>query len=120
MGADGSTDDEQAIREVVDAWMAASEAGDTGTVLDLMTDDVLFVGPGREPFGKEAFADAAEAQKDVDLQGTSDVREVEVLGDRAYLRNHIEMTMTTPDGPPVRLRAHDTAKSVRRGVAAGV
>ena len=47
--------DEQAIREVVEQWMAASKAGDTETVLGLMTDDVLFMTPGQEPFGKDAF-----------------------------------------------------------------
>jgi ketosteroid isomerase-like protein len=36
--------------------MAASRAGDTATVLSLMADDVIFRVPGREPFGKEAFA----------------------------------------------------------------
>ena len=33
-------EDERAIRELVDTWMTASKAGDTETVLYLMTDDV--------------------------------------------------------------------------------
>ena len=53
------TDDERAIRDLVDAWMAASKAGDVAKVLSLMTDDVVFMVPGREPFGKEAFAAAS-------------------------------------------------------------
>ena len=36
--------------------LAASKAGDLAPVLSLMTDDVIFMVPGREPFGKEAFA----------------------------------------------------------------
>src|SRR3954454_8877201 len=47
---------ETAIRTLVETWMAAAKAGDIATVLDLMTDDVIFMVPGREPFGKEAFA----------------------------------------------------------------
>ena len=43
--------DERAIRELVDIWMKASRAGDTETVLGLMSDDVVFMVPGREPFG---------------------------------------------------------------------
>ena len=46
------TDDEQAIRELVATWMAASKAGDLDTVLSLMADDVIFMATGREPFGK--------------------------------------------------------------------
>ena len=57
--------DEQAIRELIDTWMRASRAGDTATVLSLMTDDVVFMTPGREPFGKEAFAAASAAMTNV-------------------------------------------------------
>ena len=49
------TDDERAIRELVATWMRASERGDVNTVLSLMADDVIFMVPGREPFGKDVF-----------------------------------------------------------------
>ena len=52
------SDDERAIRDLIATWMSASQAGDTDTVLSLMTDDVVFMVPGREPFGKAAFAAA--------------------------------------------------------------
>ena len=61
------TDDERAIRDWVESWMAASRAGDTATVLSLMTDDVIFQVPGGEPFGKEAFAAASRGKKSVTL-----------------------------------------------------
>ena len=38
-------EDERAIREVVDRWMDATRAGDLPAILDLMTDDVLFMTP---------------------------------------------------------------------------
>jgi uncharacterized protein (TIGR02246 family) len=41
------TDDEAAIRQVVETWMVASRKGDLETVLALMTDDVVFMVPGR-------------------------------------------------------------------------
>jgi len=41
------TDDERAIRQLVNMWMAATKAGDLAAVLDLMTDDVLFMTSGR-------------------------------------------------------------------------
>jgi uncharacterized protein (TIGR02246 family) len=100
------SDDERAIRELVATWMAASQAGDLKTVLGLMTDDVVFMVPGREPFGKEVFAAAAQTMKGASMQGTSDIRELEVLGDWAYLRNHLNVTMTPQGGKPVRRAGH--------------
>lgn len=99
------TDDERAIRELVQTWFTATKAGDIQTVLSLMTDDVVFMTPGNEPFGKEAFATTAKRMEDAlqVLEGTSEIREIQVLGDWAYLRNYIEITMTTPDrSTPVR------------------
>jgi uncharacterized protein (TIGR02246 family) len=96
------TDDERAIRELIATWLRASQAGDTQTVLSLMTDDVIFMVPGREPFGKEVFANTAQAMKDVRMEGTSDIRELKVLGDWAYLRAFLQVTMTPPGGQPMR------------------
>jgi uncharacterized protein (TIGR02246 family) len=95
------TDDERAIRELVDTWMAASRAGDIETVLDLMTDDVLFMTPGREPFGKEEFRASPESMRGVRMDGHAEIREVEVLGDRAWIRNHIDLTATPAEGEAV-------------------
>lgn len=92
------TDDERAIRELVDTWLAASKAGDLPTVLSLMTDDVVFMVPGQKPFGKEAFEAASEAMGRVRIEGTSDIQELQVLGDWAWLRNYVEMKTTSPDG----------------------
>jgi uncharacterized protein (TIGR02246 family) len=108
------TNDEHAIRELVATWMTASQAGDVDTVLGLMTDDVVFMVPGREPFGKEAFAAASKGMKDVRMEGSNDIRELVVLGDIAYLRNHIAITMTPPGGEPVR-RAGYTLTILRKG-----
>ena len=82
--------DERAIRDLIAKWMQATEAGDTETVLGLMTDDVVFMVPGREPFGKEAFAAAAKDMQGARIEGTSDIRELKVLGDWAYLRSYLE------------------------------
>ena len=67
-----------------------------------MTDDVIFLVPGREPFGKDAFRAASEGMKNVSLTGSSDVREINVLGDWAFIRNYIEITITAPEGGPIR------------------
>jgi uncharacterized protein (TIGR02246 family) len=94
------SDDERAIRDLVATWMAASKAGDQDTVLGLMTDDVVFMVPGREPFGKEAFAAASQGMQGMRIEGTSDIVELQVLGDWAYLRNRLNVTITPPCGSP--------------------
>jgi uncharacterized protein (TIGR02246 family) len=109
----GMTDDKRVIRDLIAAWMAASQAGDVAKILSLMTDDAVFMVPGREPFGKEAFAAASQAMKDVRMEGESDIRELEVLGDWAYLRAYIKVTMTPPGGTPVR-RAGYTLTILRK------
>jgi len=96
------TDDERAIRELVEAWMAASRAGDTDAVLALMSDDVLFLTPGREPFGKDEFRAQSEALKNVTMDGRAEVREIEVHGDLAWMRNHIDLTVTAEGQPKER------------------
>jgi uncharacterized protein (TIGR02246 family) len=82
--------------------MKASRAGDTETVLSLMSDDVVFMVPGREPFGKQTFAANSRSMDGVRLEGTADIRELKVLGDWAWLRNFLEITITPPGGAPVR------------------
>jgi uncharacterized protein (TIGR02246 family) len=107
------SDDERAIRDLVATWMKASQAGDTATVLGLMADDVVFMVPGHEPFGKEAFAAASEGMKGMRMEGSSDIREIKVLGDWAYLRSYIQVTMTPPGGAPVK-RAGYTLTILRK------
>jgi uncharacterized protein (TIGR02246 family) len=107
------TDDERAVRDLVATWLAASRAGDLQTVLSLVADDAVFMVPGREPFAKEAFATASQGMKDVRMDGTSDIRELKILGDWAYLRNYLEVTITPPAGEPVR-RAGYTLTILRK------
>ena len=94
--------DERAIRELVNTWMKASRAGDTETVLSLMSDDVIFMVPGREPFGKQTFAANSRSMDGVRLEGSADIRELKVLGDWAYLRNFVEITITPAGGTPIQ------------------
>ena len=107
------TDDERAIRDLIDTWMSASKRGDLDTVLGLMTEDVVFLVPGREPFGREVFAANSRAMKDMAFEGSSEIRELQVLGDWAYLRNHLEVTLTPHGGTPMH-RAGYTLTILRK------
>jgi len=108
------SDDERAIRALVQEWMRASKAGDTAAVLDLMTEDVLFMTPGAEPFGKDAFRERAASLNAVEIDGHAETLEIEVLGDRAWLRNRLEMTMT-PAGGEARRRSGYTLTILKQG-----
>lgn len=95
-------EDERAIRELIETWMEASQRGDIATVLSLMTQDAVFMVPGRDPFGREAFESAASAMNGTQIDGTNEIVEIQVLGEWAFTRNHIKVTMTPPKGEPIR------------------
>lgn len=107
------TPDERDIRQVVETWFAASRRGDTAAVLDLITDDALFMVPGQEPFGKAAFAAASKAMEGVQINGESEIVELQVLGDWAFIRNHIDINASLPDGRTVH-RAGYTLTLLRK------
>jgi len=78
--------------------MAASKTGDLTTVLSLMADDVIFMVPGKAAFGKEAFAASSKELKNTRIEGTSDIQEIKVLGDWAWMRSHLTVSITQPSG----------------------
>jgi uncharacterized protein (TIGR02246 family) len=91
-------DDETAIRDLVQNWMEASRRGDVDAVLTMMTDDVVFIVPNSEPFGKRRFAEAAATMRDVKLDGSAELIELQILGDWAFGRARIAISLTAPDG----------------------
>jgi uncharacterized protein (TIGR02246 family) len=110
-------DDERQIRKLIDAWIAASKAHDLPALMDMMTDDVVFMTPGRAPFGKAEFAADSERMKGVAIDARAEVQEVEVFGPRAYIRNHIQVELTSPGQAPKRMSGY--AMSVLRKEADG-
>ncbi len=108
------SDDERAIRDVMARWMTATSSGDVETVLTLMSDDATFLVPGRPPFGKAEFAAGSRAMRDVKVEGTNDIVEIEVFGDWAFCISCVAGTVTPRDGAPFR-RAGHTLSLFRRG-----
>lgn len=83
--------------------MDATKAGDIETVLSLMTEDVVFLVPGQQPFGKEVFASAAKSMSDVKFEGSSDLEELKILGDWAYARARLKVqTIPIQGGEPIQ------------------
>src|SRR5262245_1887672 len=109
--------DEQEIRQLVATWMAATKAGDTETVLSLMADDVVFLIAGREPMiGKSTFAAAARAQASQDgikFDGASDIQEINVVGDWAYMWTKLKV-VATPPGSASSMRAGHTLSILKK------
>lgn len=77
-----------------------------------MTDDQRAM----KPFGREAFAAASQGMKNVGFDGRSEIQEIQVMGGWAYLRNHIDLTVTPLEGAPVR-RAGYTLTILRKLVS---
>ena len=108
-------DDEQAIRQLVADWLSASKAGDTEKVLSLMSDDVVFLVCGQPPMlGKSAFAAGQAALKQVDIDTTSAIQEVKVLGDWAYIWTHLSVVFTPKSGAASSRHAGNTPSILRK------
>jgi len=93
--------------------MAATKKGDLKTVLSLMSDDVKFMVPGQEPFGKRTFAANSRKMRKVLIEGTGKIQEIKVLGDWAWMRNYLTVKVTPPAGKPM-LRSGYTLTILRK------
>jgi ketosteroid isomerase-like protein len=51
----------------------------------------------------------------MEMDGRADVREIEVIGDRAWIRNHIDLTVTPGQGDPAH-RSGYTLTILKKGV----
>lgn len=114
------THDEEEIRQLITTWMEATKSGDTGKVLERMTEDVVFLVPGRPPMqGRTAFAAATAAQAAPggarpQFDGTSEIQEVQVLGDWAFLWTRLRVVVTPPGGGPQVARSGHTLSILRK------
>ena len=107
------TEDERQIRALVARWHEASRAGDVSAVLELMTDDVVFLTAGRPPMSKTDFAAAAPAPKAGHgsrpvLEARQTIHEVRVSGDVAFMWSDLEVTMTPPGATEPIVRSGNT------------
>jgi uncharacterized protein (TIGR02246 family) len=108
--------DEAAIRSLISTWMDATRAGDTATVLGLMTDDAVFLTPGQPPMDKAQFAAAAQSQPAAarpEIDARSEIQEIRVLGDWAWVWTRLTVAVRVP-GAPERRRAGHTLSILRK------
>lgn len=108
-GAVPMQSDEQEIRQLVSTWMAATKAGDVEKVLSLMSDDVVFLVAGQPVMRKADFAALAHAQAGrpaPKFDGTSEIQEIKVLGDWAFMWSRLTVVVTPPGGQTMTRSGH--------------
>ena len=109
------TDDEKQIRQVVETWMSATKRGDLDSVLGLMTEDAVFLVPGQAPMiGKQAYAKAAGMHTGVTFDGRSEIQEIVVVGDWAWMRQQLTVVVTPANDAPETVRAGHTLSIFRK------
>jgi len=108
--------DQQAIRTLIETWLRATREGDVDTVLSLMTEDVIFLVPGQPPMqGRAAFADALRAVLGKhSIESSSEIDEIEVLGDVAWCRTRLDVTVRSRHSNTPMLRSGHSLSILRR------
>lgn len=109
--------DEAQIRQLVATWMAATRAGGVDAVLALMTEDVVFLVPGQPPMRKLDFAAQARAQSGsaaAKIDGTSEIQEIKVVDDWAFMWTKLTIVATPSDGSPRIARAGHTLTILKK------
>lgn len=109
--------DEEQIRALVSRWMAATKAGDVDTILSLIADDVVFLLPGRPPMRRDEFTQGMKAQAGKTapkFEGSSDIQEITVSGDWAFMWTRLSVVATPQDGSPPMARDGHTLTVLRK------
>ncbi|HEY1121431.1 MAG TPA: SgcJ/EcaC family oxidoreductase [Haloferula sp.] len=98
--------DEREVREVHSTWIDAVNAGDLKRLLSLMTDDVVFLNPGKAASGRDGFSENfLNAREQVQIYCASLLEEVEVAGEIAYTRSRDALSVVPPEGGEATLLA---------------
>ena len=111
------SDDEQAIRALVATWLSATKAREVDTVLSLIADDVVFLRPGKPEMRKADFAAQARAQagpQGPEVDAMSEIQEIKILGDWAFMWTRLSVTMTPPGPSQPATRSGHTLTLLRK------
>lgn len=102
--------DEEQIRALVQTWQSATKAGDIDAVLGLMTDDVVFLVPGRSPMRKAEFTTLSRVPLDgprPKFESTSEIQEIQVSGELAFIWTKLSVAITPPGASqPIESAGH--------------
>jgi uncharacterized protein (TIGR02246 family) len=116
MSASPQQTDEQQIRALVDTWAEAAQKGDLAALLNLVTDDVVFLTPGNIPMRREDFISAFKSvNSTISFEARSNIQEITVTDDLAVCWNLLEIRITPSSGGTTVKRAGNTLTVLRRG-----
>lgn len=110
------SNDEQAIRELIAAWHSATAKGDLSQLLTLMAEDVVFLVAGKPPMrGRDDFAAGfKQATESFHIESSSDIQEIHVNGDWAYVWNYLLVVMTPKAGGASQRRTGNVLSILRK------
>jgi uncharacterized protein (TIGR02246 family) len=108
--------DEQQIRALIDTWAEASRNGDLTALLNLTTEDVVFLTASNIPMRRQDFATGFKSMiQAVSFEARSNVQEITINGDVAVCWNLLEVNITPLSGGDTVKRAGNTLTVLRRG-----
>ncbi|HKY19748.1 MAG TPA: SgcJ/EcaC family oxidoreductase [Vicinamibacterales bacterium] len=110
--------DEQAVRNVIELWHRATGAGDVETVLRLMSEDVVFLVPGKPPIrGRSEFEAGLRTLLRLHrIDSTGDVHEVQVADGLAYSWTQLSVRITPLAGGRSNARSGSALSIFRKQV----
>jgi uncharacterized protein (TIGR02246 family) len=108
--------DEQAIRNLVARWHAATAAGDVDSVLTLMSEDAVFLVPGKPPMnGRTAFEKGLRSVLQTHkIESTGEIKEIEISGPLAYCLTSLKVKMIPAGGGEANTRSGNTLTIFQR------
>ena len=96
--------DEQAIRELFNNWIKSTTVGDLELARRCIADDAVFFVPGAGEMDKETFAQGAAGGSPEDspiaFDLDSQLREIKIFGDHAYLWIESILICSPKNGDP--------------------
>ena len=110
------SNDEQAIRDLIERWHGATAEGDVQGILKLMSEDVVFLVVGQPPLrGRQAFAKGlTKALENFRIESSSDIQEININGDWAYVWNYLVVVMTPTAGGGANRRTGNVLSVLRK------
>jgi len=92
--------DERRIRDLIAQWHRATAAGNVDALLRLMSEDVVFLVPGKPPMqGRDQFEKGLRSLlKSHRIESSGKIEEVRVAGDLAYSWTTLTVRITPLSG----------------------
>lgn len=108
--------DEKALRDMIAAWIRASDADDFEALSAMVAPDAVFLAPARAPVeGREAWAVSRDRAMP-GVESRCEVQQVEVYGEAGHAWFSVKIRVPASEGvPEVRVEGHNLSLYRRGG-----